>query len=78
MASGIVNLAPLYAAKHGELGAAQAGSPVSEDSRQLGSASPETVARKIAKRARFRVIAILTPLAFLVVLLLFAIGRVGF
>ncbi len=73
-----MNLAPLYAAKHGELGAVQASSPVSGDSGHVGSASPETVARIIARRARFRVIVMLAPLAFLVGLLLFAIGRVGF
>lgn len=78
MATGLVDVTPLYAAKHGELIVAPAVSPHSEDSGYLGPASPEIVARNIARRARVRIVATMGPLAFLFALLLLVIGRVGF
>ncbi len=77
MATAMVDVTPIYAAKHGELGVAPPVTPQTEDPGYLGPASPEKVARSIARRARIRVIATLAPLSFLVALLLVVVGQVG-
>ena len=48
--------------------------PGVEDSGYLGPASPETVARNIARRARIRLFAALAPLGFLLSLLIVVSG----
>ena len=73
MAMGLVNVTALNALNHAQFEAV-ATDPRAEDSGYLGPASPETVARNIARRARIRVLAALAPLAFFLTLLLIVIS----
>ncbi len=75
MAMGLVNVTALNALNDEQFEATPT-APGAEDSGYLGPASPETVARNIARRARMRVLAALAPLAFLLALLLF-VSSVG-
>ena len=78
MATGMGDVTRLYAARHGELGLTPDALPRIEQATRLDLASPETVARNIARRARIRTLATLAPLAFLVGVLLLVVVRAGF
>ncbi len=73
MAMELVNVTALNALNREQLEVTPT-APRSEDPGYLGPASPETVARNIARRARMRVLATLAPLAFLLTLLLIVSG----
>ena len=77
MAMGLANVTVLHAVRQEQLETAPAARPRREDSGYLGPASPETVARSIARRARMRALVAVAPLAFLLTLFLIVSG-VGF
>ena len=77
MATGMGDVTRLYAARHGELDLTPSALSTVEETVSLELASPEAVARNIARRARVRVLATLAPLAFLVSVLLVVVVRVG-
>lgn len=76
MTMGSVNVTTLHAPRHAQFEVAPTAAPRAEDSGYLGPASPETVARNIARRARLRALATWAPLAFLLALLLIVSGMV--
>ena len=71
---GLVNVTTLHAPRHEQLGVTPVIVPGVEDTGYLGPASPETVARNIARRARMRLLAAVAPLAFLLGLLIMVSG----
>ena len=70
----LVNVTALHALRNEPFDVGPTDAPRVEGSDHLGRASPETVSRNIARRARMRVVAAIAPLAFLLALLLIVSG----